>query len=51
LRRELRRIRARDYFPPPERRAAAAYERAGEKLARRAERRFTAADNLAELPY
>jgi hypothetical protein len=34
-----------------QRRAAAAYERAGEKLARRAERRFTAADNLAELPY
>lgn len=33
------------------RRAARAYERAGEKLARRAEQRFSAADNLAELPY
>jgi hypothetical protein len=33
------------------RRAAVAYERAGEKLERRAEKRFTAADNLAELPY
>ncbi len=33
------------------RRAAAAYERAGEKLAGRAEKKFNAADNLAELPY
>jgi TolB protein len=34
-----------------QRRLAKSYERAGMKLARRAEKSFNAADNLAELPY